>query len=286
MNAALFTPKTLSELFAHIAGCAGEIHFVAGATDWIPRHAKGLSPDSAVIDLSSLEILRGIKKYPGHIAIGSMETMTALSENELLRAEAACLAEAAQKLGSWQIRNRATVGGNIANASPAADTPVALAALGAAVILQSADGRRELPVSQMAAAPGKSILRRGELITEIHVPIDEKRISAFGKIGSRTEVSIARLNMAACVTFGESKKAAASIFVGALGANPLRAEAAEKILNDGGAADAFCDALSAFAADAIPGRASLPYKRRAIRALGEDILKDLQAKAQKRGMSL
>lgn len=285
----IHTPKTITELLASVENCSGAVHFVAGATDWAVRNREVFASDVSVIDLSSICEMKGVRATRELICVGALETMSALAADALLQTRAACLAEAASRLGSWQIRNRATIGGNIANASPAADMPVALAALGASVALHTREGEKTLPAQAMAAEPGKSVLKSGEVVTEIRIPVRERSFSSFGKIGSRTEVSIARLNMAACVAFSANGALShASIFVGTLGACPLRAERAEQILCEKGSVgtEACCDALSALVEETIPTRASMPYKRRAIRALGFDLLEDLKKKTAQAGYTL
>jgi carbon-monoxide dehydrogenase medium subunit len=209
--------------------------------------------------------------------------MTAVSESEVIRSRAACLAQAAASVGSWQIRNCATLGGNLANASPAADTPAALAPLDAAAVLVSPGGQRELPIHDFLTGPGSTALKDGELIAAFRIPAPETRVrlSAFEKLGSRSQVSIARLNLAASVLLGTSGKkagvpASARVFMGTLGGAARRCPRAEDALIAvlEGAADAleFCGALAAAVEEAIPGRPTLPYKRSAAKALGLDLL--------------
>ena len=113
-------PCTLEELFsAYRPG----MEFLAGGTDWIIKNHGKLAPGAAVADISRIAELRGISVEGGYLRIGAMETMTALHGSDIVRRYAAALADAAYVMGSEQIRNRATVGGNVANASPAADTP-------------------------------------------------------------------------------------------------------------------------------------------------------------------
>jgi carbon-monoxide dehydrogenase small subunit/xanthine dehydrogenase small subunit len=287
-------PRSLLEVFSLLSllGGRGEktaVSFVAGGTDWMLRRRDGAA---VLMDLSGVGELRGIAAFPKEIRVGAMETMTAVSGSALLKRGAACLAQAAASVGSWQIRNRATLGGNLANASPAADTPAALAALGASAILVSAEGQRELPVHEVLSGPGATVLRDGELIAAFRVPLPETgtRLSAFVKVGSRSQVSISRLNLAASVlvenedeTAGGgigpgARVSAARVFMGTLGAAARRCPAAEDALiralvRKGPAGESeFCEALAAAAEEAIPGRPTLPYKRSAAKALGLDLL--------------
>jgi carbon-monoxide dehydrogenase medium subunit len=283
MNA-LYTPGSLSGLLVLLAEHAGGCVLVAGGTDVLAKRRRGSTggttdgsrTDPSVIDLSGVEEMRGIALHDDTLRIGALETMTAIAENPLVTRYAACLAAAAACLGSWQIRNRATIGGNIANASPAADTPPALAALDAVAVAVSPRGSREVPVSAAFVAANRSVLEQDEVLTELRIPLTPRRISAFGKIGSRREVSIARLNLAVAIGADARSPVSVRVFAGTLGKAVLRCPGAEAALpgpeSPGGARDAFCAALAAAVETAIPGRATLPYKRSAIQALGEDVL--------------
>ncbi|MDR1649288.1 MAG: FAD binding domain-containing protein [Synergistaceae bacterium] len=285
------SPRSLSEVFALAeeakkrmgASEKNSVSFVAGGTDWMLR--RGAKNGAFPIDLSGVGELKGISVLPDEIRVGAMETMTAIAESEVLGGRAACLAQAAASVGSWQIRNRATLGGNLANASPAADTPAALAALDAVAVLVSYEGRqRELPVREVLSGPGATVLKDGELIAAFRLPLPKTRVrlSAFGKIGSRSQVSISRLNLAASVLLSGKTAESARVFMGTLGTAALRCPDAEDALlsaleGPASGVRGFCEALAAAVEAAIPGRPTLPYKRSAAKALGLDIFARLEA---------
>ncbi|WP_010258563.1 FAD binding domain-containing protein [Treponema primitia] len=266
-------PGSLDELLKLIERYSGSYIFAAGGTDCLAKLGGYMSPRYRLIDISGIDELKGISLEQDDLCIGALETMTSLSEDGRIKQYAPCLAMAAAKVGSWQIRNRATLGGNLANASPAADTPAALAALDTGVLLASLRGRRELPVDAVLTGPNRTALEPGEVITGFRIPLRQGRTSAFGKIGSRTEVSIARLNLAAAMG-GEVEP---RVFVGTLGTAALRCREAESALTRRGVPDPapFCAALSRLVEKAIPGRSTLPYKISAIQALGEDVFSAL-----------
>jgi carbon-monoxide dehydrogenase medium subunit len=276
----LHAPESLSGLLVLLAEHAGACALVAGGTDVLAKRNPSITDvhrtNPSIIDLSRVDEMRGIALRDNTLRIGALETMTAIAENALVMKYAACLAAAAACLGSWQIRNRATIGGNIANASPAADTPPALAALDATALAVSPHGSREVPVSGAFAAANRSVLEKDEVITELRIPLAIRRISAFGKIGSRREMSIARLNLAVAISAEALSPASARVFAGTLGKAVLRCPGAEAVLqgpeSPGGVRNAFCAALAAAVETAIPGRSTLSYKRSAIQALGEDAL--------------
>ncbi|WP_281679905.1 FAD binding domain-containing protein [Synergistes jonesii] len=264
---ALERPRSLSELFSlRRAG----VTFVAGGTDWIIRNRGRLSDDAVVADLSLIDEMRGISLDGGYLRIGALETMTSLHGSALVRKYASALADAAYVMGSEQIRNRATVGGNVANSSPAADTPPALAALGAEAVVASAEGKRRVPVEEIVGR-NKNNLAEGELIKEFIIPADAERISAFLKVGSRSQVSISRINVAAAARPQGGLYKEGRLFVGTLGVAARRCTAAEAAMGAPGLEKSLPEALCALAAEAIPGRPTLPYKQSALRALAQDL---------------
>lgn len=277
MDGLLLIPATLEELLAIMNEGMTALRPVAGGTDLVVKRGRTPPEGERLVDLSGVRELRGVAVTPDAIVIGAMETMTAVAASADLRRHAACLSEAAACVGSWQIRNRATLGGNLANASPAADTPPALAALDALVEILSAGGSRKLSVPEVLGGPNANTLRPDEIIAAFHIPLKRERLSAFGKIGSRSEVSIARLNLAASVLRAGGVFRDARVFVGTLGSAAQRCPEAERALEgpERGRNEAFCEALAGMVDRAIPGRATRPYKRSAIQALGEDVLAKL-----------
>lgn len=274
-------PRTLLELFSVFKPGT---ELVAGGTDWvIKRHAK-LTDDAVVIDVFAVDEMQGISlegenTEGGFLRIGALETMTSLHRNPLVRRYASALADAAYKMGSEQIRNRATVGGNVANSSPAADTPPALAALGAEAVLASGGGERIVPVEDVLGR-NRNTLASCEIIKEFRIPLDVNRVSAFLKIGSRSQVSISRVNLAVLARCTDNLFKDARVFVGTLGLAARRVPGAEEALSAAGFDETFPAALATFAAEAIPGRPTLPYKQSALRGLAQDICVLLSQRAR------
>ncbi|MDR3354731.1 MAG: FAD binding domain-containing protein [Synergistaceae bacterium] len=271
-------PSTMQELQDMMAAHAGKFLLAAGGTDLFVKRRGGIGRGVILIDLSGIGDLRGIsvRASDNCLEIGAMETMTSVSENPLVIRHARCLAEAASKVGSWQIRNRATIGGNTANASPAADTPSALASLGAEVILVSRGSERRIPAEDISKATGSSEIAPNEIISAFRIPLRENSVSAFGKIGLRSEVSIARLNLAVSAQVSDvmaSQITNPRVFAGTLGIPARRCAIAEDVLvqNGFGACGEFCRALAELVDEAIPGRSTQAFKRSAIQALGEDV---------------
>ncbi|MCE5202453.1 MAG: FAD binding domain-containing protein [Synergistaceae bacterium] len=272
----LIRPESIDDLLADINEYrASERHLLAGGTDWLIRNRRSLPESSVVFDMSRLKELRGIRLTGSGLLVGAMETMSSIHTNGLVRQYGAALSDAASVMGSVQIRNRATVGGNLANASPAADTPCALAALDASVMIVSPKAARTIRVENvLSASPNVNTLSDDEVVTGFNIPLRKGYISAFKKIGSRSEVSIARINMAVSLCCRDGLFSDVRVYVGTLGTAAKRCRDAEKALAQPGTDRManFKEALAGFAEQMIPGRSTLPYKKSAIQGLGEDIL--------------
>ena len=277
----LVRPRSLAELMKALSA-APKHALVAGGTDWVVKNHGQIGADLVIIDLAPVREFYGISLDGGTLRIGAMETMTTINSDENVKKYAAALCDAASVMGSLQIRNRATLGGNLANASAAADTPSTLAALGARVKVCSPRGERTVTIEEaLGAKPNTSALAANEVIAAFEIPVAEKRVSAFKKIGSRSEVSIARLNMAVSARSEGGLFCGVRVYVGTLGSAARRCAVAEEALGLSAAerAAALREALAEFAGKSIPGRSTLPYKRSAIQALGLDVLALLAARA-------
>lgn len=280
----LLIPHNMEELSSFLTASANlEKYFVAGGTDWLVKNRENLSESAMIFDFSKIIELRGIKLDERSLRIGAMETMTSIHSNKLIKQYAAALADAAATMGSAQIRNRATIGGNLANASPAADTPCALAALDASVTVFSPLGSRYLSIEEVLdSCPNTNRLADGEIIKEFNLPIKNGYVSAFKKIGSRSEVSIARVNMALSARYESGNFSDCRVFIGTLGNAARRCLGAEKALTlpPSLREQGFKKALCEFAEEMIPGRSTLPYKKSAFQALAEDLLTVLEKRSK------
>ncbi len=276
-----FGPTTLNELLEGVSGFNGSIAFIAGGTDLIIDLRKGKKKPQLVIDLSQIPELSGVYEENGSIHIGSATPFGQLAGHPLVLEKGLCLAQAARKIGSEQIRNRGTLGGNIASASPAGDCLPVLLVLEAMITLQKPDSVRRLPLDQVLQGSGRTCLTSDELITEIDFPLlDGDYVSGFEKLGSRTAVTVARLNMAAVIKYDRENNfiKEARIAVGALGETAFRLPDLEQnILGEINSLlfHRFEDMLTAAVDNAITGRDSHPYKRVAIRGLAEDMFVNL-----------
>ncbi len=265
----------------------GRIGFVAGATDLIIAQENAPWPD-LIVDISQTAGMDFIRVAREAIHIGAATTMTSLAGHVGIRAALPMLAQAAAQVGSVQIRNRATIGGNVASAVPAGDLLPVLKCLNARIDILRRDGRRETRgFDEVVVGRGETGLGNGDLIAGIVLPLKygENRVSAFAKIGPRRELTIARLSMAIVADFDRSANRVNDIRIvaGAIAPVPLRLPPVEAVFIgrevDQPLADPFVNALSVAVDTAIPGRHSHPYKRCAITGLGLDLMHRLFGRA-------
>ena len=273
-NINVFTPANISETLELLK--EDNTRILAGGTDIILKRDKLLRDELVLIDISRMERLNFIKRDQGCIEIGTMATFSQLAENELINKYVPALALAGAQLGSVQIRNRATIGGNIANASPAADALPVLIAHRARVKLVGSSGSMEYRAIEdvIKEIDGQTF------IISITLPVAEPDIhfSYFNKIGSRKSVTIARINLGSLIKYNPKNKQIkeARIVLGALGRAPFRANRAEEVITacklTTAIEERFLDKLTKTVDRAIPGRYSQPYKRNAIRGLGDNLI--------------
>lgn len=192
--------SSLEEACALLAGAPGKV--LAGGTDLlIELRRPGTSAPGSLVDISRIESLRGIEAVDGAVQIGPLTTHAQVARSALLHTAAGLLATAAGSVGSPQIRNRGTIGGNIMNAAACADTVPALTALEARLVLASTQGERIVPIERFFKEPYVTVARPDEILTRIAFsPLPPGTRGAFIKLGRRNAVAIARLSVAAVVT--------------------------------------------------------------------------------------
>ena len=188
---AFHSPTTIDEAVALLAGTPGA-RPLAGGTDLVVQmRSRRLNP-AAVVDTKRIEGLSGVTQQDGGFLIGAATPCSSLKDNEELRAAWPGVVEAANLIGSVQIRNRATMAGNLCNASPAADSVPALAAARAEARIAGPDGTRSVPVENVPTAPGRTSLADGEFVTGLFIPAQSPRAAdAYLRSIPRTEMDIA-----------------------------------------------------------------------------------------------
>jgi carbon-monoxide dehydrogenase medium subunit len=275
------SPRHRSALLTLLSQTDGPTVFVSGGTDLLVAPRR-LPDEGMLVDLSGVEDLAYVESSEHCLRIGAATTIDTLSRNPLISLRLPALAQAAALCGSAQIRNRATIGGNVATASPASDLTPVLKCFGASFGLLSRNGDRRVDFEALLPAEGGNRLRHGELIAEIDFPLQDRSVrSAFVKLGTRDDVTIARLNLAIVTEFdsGDLRFGNTRVVAGALAPSPLRLSAVEQVLDgrpwNRATARSFAEALVSSVDAAIPGRASQRYKRRALMGLGFDLLQTL-----------
>jgi len=274
----VLTPAGVDELVAALAQATPRTRLLAGGTDLVRAIRRPGSEPDLLIDLTGLEELSSIRLDDDTLRVGALATFHQLQWDPLLREHALCLCLAAAQVGSAQIRNAGTIGGNIANASPCADGATALTALGAEVTTVDGAGRvRNRPIGEVLLGPNRTSLAHDEAITEFSFPaLGSAHRSAFAKIGSRMTVSVARLSAALAVRFDAAAGTLTDVRValGAVGGTAFRASRLEESLAgrpaDEETARLFADGCVVAVQESIPGRYSLPYKQHAAVGLAYD----------------
>ena len=194
-------PQSLGELFHLLREHGTRARVLAGGTDLVVRIKKGLELPSVVVDLKRVAELRAdVTEADGHVRIGARAVMTDVIEHESIRRYFPAIADAARVVGSVQIRNRATLAGNVCNASPAADTAPALLAYRAHVTLRGADGSRRMPLNDFFTGPGRTALATAEIIESIDLPMPvEHTGAAFTRLTRRHGVDLAIVSVCCVV---------------------------------------------------------------------------------------
>ena len=228
-------PATLKEFLEIRNELQNKAVILAGGTDLIVNMKKGLIKPENVISLKGIKepLLNSTGLENGVVRIGACVTADQLSCSESICGALGAVPEGAASLGSPLIRNRATVGGNIINARPAADLIPSLIACDAMVILESISGKRELPLDGFVTGPGQTLLQDNELLLNIEIKVPSPGSgSAYIKLGTRRALEISLVNVASFINIDspDGTVADARIVLGAVGPAPLRAKKAEQSL--------------------------------------------------------
>ena len=201
------SPRDLDEALDCLEGAPPGCLILAGGTDLMVEFQSGRTRPEHVVDVWGVDALRGIRETAaGELRLGALTTCAELVHSALAQERADVLVEAAAEVGALQIQNRATLGGNLGTASPAADMNPVLAALGARVGLVSRAGRRELPVEEFLTGYRTTARRPAELIEAVLLPArpaGERR--AFRKVGTRRAQSISKVVVALAVTIDDGR---------------------------------------------------------------------------------
>lgn len=218
-------PATVAEAVSALK--QGGARLMAGGTDLLVQMRGERTKPKAIIDIKNLPGLIGIAQEQGGFIIGAATSGAMLGEHEALRKAWPGVVEAANLIGSTQVQGRASLGGNLCNASPAADSVPALIAAGAICIVEGVNGRREVPVELIQTGPGKTSLAADEILVAFRLPArPAKSGDAYLRLIPRTEMDIAVVGAGVSLTFDAGTVTAARVSVGAVAPTALLVEAA------------------------------------------------------------
>ncbi len=270
-------PESLAELTGLLAERT-DARVIAGGTDLMTAVRAG-TRFPCLVNVFRIPELRGIRRLPEAIEIGAAVTVASLLRSGDVAEAAPLLGAAADRFASPLVRSRATVGGNLCNASPAADVSLALLALDAEVVLASREGERTLGVADFVLGPRRTALRPGEIVARVRIPAAGAGTqSAFQKSGSRPALEISAAAVALRLRIAGGIVREARIACGAVAPVPMRAAGAERSLVgrplDAAAAAAAAQSAAREVAPIDDARASATHRRRLVHAF---VLRGLSA---------
>ena len=194
-------PSTVEEAVHILAGTSGTAKVLSGGTDLLVQLRSGRTKPDLIVDIKKIPGITGIREKGGSYIIGAATPGAVIGESEGLRLAWPGVVEAANLIGSTQVQGRASLAGNLCNASPAADSVPALIAARAICVVEGVDGRREVPVESIATGPGRTSLKAAEFIIEFHLPKRPPRSAdAYLRFIPRTEMDIAVVGAGVSIT--------------------------------------------------------------------------------------
>ena len=223
--------NTVSEALEVLSRDNKKSKILAGGTDLLVMIQENIISPDEVIDISSIEELKGIEESSGRIRLGALVTHGRIADSNLLREKAVPLVESCSEVGSPQIRNLGTIGGNLVMASPSGDSLPALYVLGAEVILASKEGERSIPIEDFLIGVKKSVIRPEELLVAVTFPgmrADDRGF--FKKLGQRKALAISKVSISAIVSLRDRVVTSVRIALGAVATTVIRTPRTESFL--------------------------------------------------------
>ncbi|HBC47016.1 MAG TPA: xanthine dehydrogenase family protein subunit M [candidate division Zixibacteria bacterium] len=221
-------PKSLGDALKAKAG--KNVVAIAGGTDILVKlHDRFDDPQPKLLILDHLRALHKIAVTKKDVTLGPLVTFSEIEKSDILKVHASQLTEAASLAGSTQIRNRATIGANLANGSPAGDLIPPLYALGASLELSSSKSKRIVPIEEFFIGPGKTVLKSNELITAIKIPKLNNH-GFFLRLATRRALAISKVSVAASLIIENKKIESIKIALGAVAPTVIRATRTEELL--------------------------------------------------------
>jgi CO/xanthine dehydrogenase FAD-binding subunit len=227
------SPGSIKELLSLLADSRGLAKILAGGTDLIVQMRSGAVTPDLVIDVKRIPEFNSLSRTTEGLTIGAAVSCKAIYEDKVIASTYPALIDSATLIGGVQIQGRASIGGNLCNASPSADSIPALIVLDASAGIQRAGGERELQVEDFCTGPGTNALAEDEVLVSLKIPARQRNSGArFLRFTPRNEMDIAVANAAASVVLSNDGKhfASARIAIGAVGPTPLLVQEAADLL--------------------------------------------------------
>ena len=268
-------PRKIEEVLDALQNNRNGIHRVyAGGTDVIPKMKRRvIKAPEVLIDLKGLSDLDYIQfeDFDG-LKIGALATVSSVADSNIVKGHFPLLAQAASSIASRQVRNRATIAGNICNAVPSADSVPALLCLESKLICSSLKGSRTVRIGEFFTGPNKTVLKPDEILKEIQVPnMPERSKGVYLKLSTRSRMDLALVGVAAILSFESGFITDARIGLGAVAPTPMRAKKAEESLVGNRVSDETIEKAARLAAEESKPisdhRASAEYRKMMVAVL-------------------
>jgi CO/xanthine dehydrogenase FAD-binding subunit len=275
-------PATLADALDALASEPGTWRVFAGGTDLMVLFEAGVLAHKKFLSVWHLKELKGVEVTGENVTLGALTTYTEVRRDETLQREFPALCDAARETGGWAIQNRGTIGGNIANASPAADSPPALIIYNAELELVSASGARWVKYDEFHTGYKQTVMRADELISRIRLPREPGgRVSYYRKVGTRRAQAISKVCFAGAARMSGGRIESARIALGSVAPTVVRCTRTEELLPDQVIDEGLIkSARASLAAEIAPIddiRSTRDYRLRVAANLLEDFLTSIRA---------
>jgi aerobic carbon-monoxide dehydrogenase medium subunit len=269
-------PETV-EAATKLLGTLPNCKILVGGTDLVPKMKQRLLEPEHVVNLKKIPELVGIKETDAGVWIGAATKLRNIEESEIVQSKIPLQYLATKTIGSVQIRNMGTLGGNVCNASPAADGALGLVTQDATVHIAGSKGRRTVPITEFFTGPGATALGKDELVTGFTVPYMEKDTGYhFISIG-RTALDISTISLAVTITKKDGKVAKVTVALGSVAPTPLRLPEVEAYLKGKTLTDDIITEAANMVSTGIKPitdiRASAEYRKEASKGMAMEALK-------------
>lgn len=272
-----YEPKSISEACNLLA--ADGARAIAGGTDLVVQMKHNVRKPDVIVNLKGLKELKGISCSDEGVVIGSLVKISEIAESRKIFDGWRAVSLGADSVGTPQVRNLGTIGGNICNSSPCADTVPGLLASDAVAVITNGKNEREVMLAEFFTGPGKNCLAKGEILKEIRLPkMPDLTRQAFFKMGPRKAADIAVINMAISISREGSKYSRVRIAMGSVAPTPIMAKDAEMAMVNLGAGcdiDNIADLAASAALPIDDVRGSAEYRRKILKVAASRLLEEL-----------